>query len=157
MQVEVGHPLYEIDVDASAMPADSDSASKPAENEERTATYTGGEAEQHKSQNHSSGGRQPMIRFLGKRQPQKISLRTTVVDSVSRGRHSKPIHQKPAAAPSTSTSTSAGAGVASSSSMKPRVEGNGVHFTSLQDKAWFGRPKLSAEEIEAIESGGATM
>ena len=34
--------------------------------------------------------------------------------------------------------------------------GSGVEFTTLSDKAWFGRPKLSVNEILAIESGGAT-
>jgi pyruvate/2-oxoglutarate dehydrogenase complex dihydrolipoamide acyltransferase (E2) component len=46
-------------------------------------------------------------------------------------------------------------------STKPGVkmakEGKGVDFTTLKGGAWFGRPKLSVAEIEAIESGGATM
>ncbi len=34
--------------------------------------------------------------------------------------------------------------------------GNGVDFFSLAGGAWFGRPKLSQEEIEAIQTGGAS-
>lgn len=36
------------------------------------------------------------------------------------------------------------------------MEGNGEDFRSMEGGAWFGRPALSEEEIEAIESGGAT-
>ncbi len=41
--------------------------------------------------------------------------------------------------------------------VKPALKtGSGVEFTSLSEKAWFGRPKLTLNEILAIESGGAT-
>ena len=37
--------------------------------------------------------------------------------------------------------------------IKPSTE---VDFFTLKDKGFYGRPKMSLKEIEAIESGGAT-
>ncbi len=36
------------------------------------------------------------------------------------------------------------------------VVGSGVEFFTLKDGAWYGRPKLTIEEIEAIATGGAS-
>ena len=45
------------------------------------------------------------------------------------------------------------------SKTSPKVihSANAVDFTALKDGGWFGRPKLSAKEMEAITSGGATL
>jgi len=34
--------------------------------------------------------------------------------------------------------------------------GTGVDFATLKGKAWFGRPTVSALEMEAVQSGGAS-
>lgn len=73
--------------------------------------------------------RTPLIKFIGKR-----SLAAAAK------------HAVPAAA----------LAAASNSLGKPVKEGSGVEFDSLPGGAWFGRPQLSAAEIEAIESGGAS-
>jgi hypothetical protein len=40
---------------------------------------------------------------------------------------------------------------------KPLKPQTGVDFSTLKGGAWFGRPMLSAKEIEAIETGGANV
>lgn len=36
-------------------------------------------------------------------------------------------------------------------------ESTSVLYTTLKDKGFYGRPKFTLKEIEAIESGGATL
>lgn len=81
----------------------------------------------------SSGHRVPLIKFLGKRS----------------------LLKKTPAAPTAATS---GAAAAAAGAAAARVvkEGNGEDFMSMPGGAWFGRPKLSEAEMEAIESGGAS-
>lgn len=80
--------------------------------------------------------RVPLIKFLGKRSLLKNSHSTTSATS--------PVTNKvPTSVPLTTAS-------------KPHSP-NAVDFTTLKDGAWFGRPKLSAVEMDAIESGGATI
>jgi len=74
--------------------------------------------------------RTPLIKFIGKR---------SLVAAVK--------HAAPAAA----------APMVSASSVKPVKDGKGVDFLTMPGGAWFGRPLLSAAEIEAIESGGASV
>ena len=76
--------------------------------------------------------RVPMIKFLGKRSHLKA-----------------PLQQKSASAALVSPATV-------SSPPKQRMrEGSGVDFMTLNGGAWYGRPRLSQKEMDAIESGGA--
>ena len=80
--------------------------------------------------NDSPRKRTPLIKFLGKRSLLKNTAPT------------------PAAAP-----MKTGPSIVK----KPVKDGNGVDFRTLVGGAWFGRPELSESEIEAIESGGASL
>ena len=83
----------------------------------------------------SAATRIPSIKFLGKRS-NKFS------ESIK-----KPVGVVPAVSSAPKVDTKV---------VKQVKVGSGVEFTTLSDKAWFGRPKLSLNEILAIESGGAT-
>ena len=83
----------------------------------------------------SAATRIPSIKFLGKRS-NKFS------ESIK-----KPVGVVPAVSSAPKLDTKV---------VKQVKIGSGVEFTTLSDKAWFGRPKLSLNEILAIESGGAT-
>ena len=83
----------------------------------------------------SAATRIPSIKFLGKRS-NKFS------ESIK-----KPVGVVPAVSSAPKLDTKV---------VKQVKVGSGVEFTTLSDKAWFGRPKLSLNEILAIESGGAT-
>ena len=87
----------------------------------------------NKSTSQDDHHRHPSIKFLGKRSKDKV-IPKIVTPSI----------QQPCKTASTT---------------KPCVkkQGNGVDIFSLNDGAWFGRPRLTAAEIEAIESGGATL
>lgn len=76
--------------------------------------------------------RQPRIKFIGKRSREKVQHATT---------------------PVATTATPATKSVAA----KPvkNHHPSSKDFFEVKDKAWHGRPKLSAAEILAIESGGA--
>jgi len=78
----------------------------------------------------SHEGRTPLIKFVGKRE----RVKTDVLGVAKAVAVQTPV---PAAA----------------APVKVVKEGNGVHFTTLQGKAFFGRPALSLEEMEAIDSG----
>lgn len=84
----------------------------------------------------SAATRIPSIKFLGKRSNIKVS------ESIK-----KPVGIIPAVSSAPKVETKV---------VKQVKVGSGVEFTTLSDKAWFGRPKLSLNEILAIESGGAT-
>lgn len=71
--------------------------------------------------------RTPLIKFIGKRSAKKITIPSP--------------KNIPTSSPSTTTN-------------KPTKPQTGVDFYTLKGGAWFGRPKLSQKEIEAIESGG---
>lgn len=75
--------------------------------------------------------RVPLIKFLGKRSLLKNAVPTSAAAPM---KTASPINVK-----------------------KPVKEGNGVDFRTLTGGAWFGRPELSESEIEAIESGGASL
>jgi len=78
-----------------------------------------------------------MIKFMGKRDHVKRHTDSIV-----------PAKQKVLSLP---------AKVAAAPSVHPPAarEGTGVLFTTLKDKGFYGRPKFTLKEIEAIESGGA--
>lgn len=81
-----------------------------------------------------SKARVPLIHFIGKRSNAKTS-------------NAKNEHQISLPAKKNPTFVS----------ILPTKESNGLDFITLKDQAFFGRPKLSTKEIDAIESGGATM
>jgi hypothetical protein len=73
-----------------------------------------------------------MIKFLGKRSHLKVPLQPKAVPFV-------PISPATVSSPP-----------------KQRLrEGSGVDFMTLKGGAWYGRPRLSQKEMDAIESGGA--
>ena len=76
--------------------------------------------------------RQPLIKFVGKRSLAKSS------SSIAEVKSSSPI--APAAVKVTAVK-----------------EGKGVDFATLNGGAWFGRPKFSLNEMEAIDTGGANL
>ena len=80
--------------------------------------------------------RVPLIKFVGKR---------------ARGPGpTKSIAQQQAFTPATSQ-----VAVGPTASKVIKV-GTGVDFATLKGKAWFGRPTVSALEMEAVQSGGAS-
>jgi len=127
--VAVGDDLFELDTDGKVTAAAlAAEAPKAAKSAPAPAPAptTAAAAAPAKSNDHH---RTPLIQFIGKR-----SLAAAAK------------HAVPAAA----------LAAASNSLGKPVKEGLGVEFDSLPGGAWFGRPQLSAAEIEAIESGGAS-
>lgn len=79
---------------------------------------------------HKHTQRHPLIKFIGKRDRTPKSVVAT----------------KPAALVAESTPE-----------WVYKDGGNGVHFTTLKGMALYGRPPLTAREIDAIESGGAIV
>lgn len=136
-QVEVGKPLYEIEVDesaaASAPAAATAATSAPSSSSSNVAAASSSKA---------SGHRKPLIRFIGKRSLQP--------------NHHSPL---PPLASQTKAATAASQSNLSTSPSSgwpaPKKPQTGVDFFTLKDAAFYGRPKLSAKEIAAIESGGA--
>jgi len=127
--VAVGDDLFELDTDGkvtAAAPAAEAPKAAKSAPAPAPAPTTAAAAAPAKSNDHN---RTPLIKFIGKR-----SLAAAAK------------HAVPAAA----------LAAASNSLGKPVKEGFGVEFDSLPGGAWFGRPQLSAAEIEAIESGGAS-
>ena len=61
-----------------------------------------------------------------------------------------------ASASTSSTVAKAGSAAASPTTAAYKPSGTAVDFYTLSDKAWIGRPKLDMQEIEGIDSGGAT-
>lgn len=133
-EVEVGKPLYEIDLSVASGGSSSTAPTSV------TGVVSEGSmvAPEEDSGSH---GQKAHIKFLGKRDHIPITLRTTIAPSL--GTAAAPAHS--------------GTAVNVSSTTKAVVTGTGVSFTTLQDKAWHGRPKISDAEIDAIESGGATL
>jgi hypothetical protein len=72
--------------------------------------------------------RTPLIKFVGKRDRKKVELKLPEVSAPV-----VPARQAP----------------------QPKKPQTGVDFFTLKDSAWYGRPKLSTKEIEAIMTGGA--
>eukprot|EP00428_Durinskia_dybowskii_P066408 CAMPEP_0170387810 /NCGR_PEP_ID=MMETSP0117_2-20130122/17754_1 /TAXON_ID=400756 /ORGANISM="Durinskia baltica, Strain CSIRO CS-38" /LENGTH=220 /DNA_ID=CAMNT_0010643699 /DNA_START=28 /DNA_END=690 /DNA_ORIENTATION=- len=132
--VIVGNDLYEIDTDgassSSSAPKKSDApVPPPSPAPAQSPTATG--HSDHNNERGSDHHRKPLIKFIGKRdkKPHPPSNKSSAMNTQS---------QQPQA-------------------KAPVKEGSGVHFTTLQGMAFFGRPTLSLKEIEAIESGGATL
>mmetsp|Transcript_7195 Transcript_7195/g.11967 ORF Transcript_7195/g.11967 Transcript_7195/m.11967 type:complete len:229 (+) Transcript_7195:222-908(+) len=133
--VEVGNELYEIDVDPSAVVAATAAANTtPTTSPPTTSSIQINTISENSNSNTSNEahGRTPLIKFLGKRDKTKVNvLQQTSATS-------KVVAAAPARKP-------------------PLKEGTGLSFRTLKGKAFYGRPKLSQMEIDAIESGGASL
>eukprot|EP01041_Mallomonas_annulata_P001118 gene1118-2177_t len=124
----VGAPLYKIDAVGAIASANSEASPVPTIQSFDSETV---------SKSHS---RTPLIKFKGKRK-------------------NTPADTHPST-PSISTSTpkiSSPPKVASTSKVPIANVGNGVDFWTLNGGASFGRPVISAAEIDAVESGGASL
>ena len=124
----VGDPLYIIETDDGA----------PFKATETNTIHTPQTKKEEHMHGTTSAHRTPLIKFVGKRDHTKLSSKKQAADMV-------PVNSllsvKASAAPPA----------------QPTIEREsvGVHFTTLKDKGFYGRPKFSQKEIEAIESGGA--
>ena len=128
--VSVGQPIFKIDTALTksiAIDSPKKEAETPPVKTESSATTVHVGSE--------SKARIPLIKFIGKRS--KIT-----------GQH------KPTEAGSVGKTAVA---TAPTSIPKPKKKPTGVDFYVLKGGALFGRPVISEEEREAIESGGATM
>lgn len=130
-QVVVGNPLYIIDTDDVASISTADTTKKTSAQEEGHI---------HSTSSTDSHRRIPMIKFLGKRDHVKQRHIDTSVPVV---------RKQPSSLPVTASA------IVLSGQTPVAKEGTGVSFTTLKDRGFYGRPKFSLKEIEAIESGGA--
>lgn len=126
--VIVGHPLYEIDTEGTSASVSTNNAS--------AATFS--IAPETVAEGHE-GSRKPLIKFIGKRTHVKVQLDQK--------------HEAPKTAPKAILSQT----VSATSLRTPSKPQTGVDFTKLKGGAFFGRPKLSAKEMDAIQSGGADI
>jgi pyruvate/2-oxoglutarate dehydrogenase complex dihydrolipoamide acyltransferase (E2) component len=139
--VIVGQPLYEIETDASS------AASKPSAQvaEPVAQPVATSEKAQVVSAPHETHARVPMIHFLGKR---------SLIPAKSE--HSIAVNTPSSTAKAPSKPPTAISPIMANMSELPAKPQTGVDFTTLKGKGFYGRPALTAKEIEAIESGGAT-
>jgi hypothetical protein len=118
-----------MEVDSSEV---ASSVAKPAV---ATGSKTGAEpAKGSEGHHYKEETRVPLIKFLGKRDKTKHDVL----------KHSAP------STPSTPTPIQPTVPVKKST-------GLAVEFTSLKNTAFYGRPLISSVEIEAVESGGASI
>ncbi|KAF1928599.1 uncharacterized protein M421DRAFT_5068 [Didymella exigua CBS 183.55] len=108
-------------------------------------------------------GRQPMIRFLGKR------TTPSHIDHTPQAHPASPTHSLPESFASyrqkaqqhgplnQSRDFSSGVGSTPGSSLGPVEAGKGFYFDRSELPARFQRTVYSQAEIDAIESGGASM
>ena len=95
------------------------------------------------SQHANISSRTPLIKFVGKRSKDANALSEASNKTIA----SAAVVIPPPAAP-----------VAVNTSMKKVLKvGTGVDFLSLKGTAWYGRPRMSTAEMEAVDSGGATL
>lgn len=142
--MEVGKPLYDLEVDDTAS-ASTGSAASPASTPIKTniADLVTATTISH---DHSRQ-RKPLIRFLGKR-------------SLLPSTHAAPADHSAVVKDTTTTTTTTTATTTTTTiptiiCRAPKRPQTGVDFHTLKDAAFYGRPKLSEKEISAIESGGA--
>jgi hypothetical protein len=129
----VGHPLFEIETDQTASVSNSVGASV-ASPEKAPATVAASTQHPASDSHKSTSHRVPLIKFLGKRSEIKHNSAPAAPVAVAQA----PVAAQKGTAPVTK---------------KPST---GVDFQTLKGGAWYGRPVLTAKEMEAIESGGAT-
>jgi 2-oxoglutarate dehydrogenase E2 component (dihydrolipoamide succinyltransferase) len=132
-QVTVGHPLFELDTEGVATTTTT-AAPAPAAPAAAAASQPAAASAAAAAASHT-GGRTPLIKFLGKRSLLKgAASSSSAAGKVSAG-------AQPVARPTPVA--------------KVVKEGNGVDFATLKGGAWYGRPRMSDAEMRAIESGGA--
>ena len=129
VKVIVGNPLYEIDT------MDSNETSTKASIQSSTSTIQPIHTTESSNDINHSRTHIPLIKFIGKREHiKKDILKKSNTPTSTIKLNKPPIHNHII-----------------------KESGTGVLFTTLKDKGLYGRPKLSLKEIEAIESGGATL
>jgi len=131
--VVVGHPLFELDTDGIA----TSSALTPTPTKATTITINAAPTVASSSTDHHHS-RTPLIKFLGKR---SLLAKTS------------PTHNTSSAV--NSVNKTSAVKVMATPSSKFIKEGTGVDFATLKGGAWYGRPRISDAEMQAIESGGA--
>lgn len=94
-------------------------------------------------------GRKPSIHFLGKR--------SKIVKEVKREDNVSVITAPTTSSSKTTHQLNSFVQIQPPSSVAPVVGKGGVDFRTLKGKGFYGRPKISDLEREAIESGGATL
>ena len=128
--VSVGQPIFKIDTTLTQ----TISIDTPKKDTESSPTKKGSSsASVHVGS--EAKARIPLIKFLGKRSKLTSQQKNTITGSTEK----------------TAVAT------APTSIPKPKKKPIGVDFYTLKGGALFGRPVISDEEREAIESGGATM
>lgn len=138
--VIVGQPLYVIDTEGIATSTSSSAESS-------TTVMSAPASSELAKPSHSA--RVPSIHFLGKRSllvnKTPENLKTAPITSIPTIHSSMPVPAPPQFVSGYS---------ANEIPTKPQT---GVEFNSLEGKGWYGRPRISLEEMEAIESGGASV
>ena len=133
----MGNALFEIETDQTASFSNSVGASV-ASPEKAPATVAASTQQPASDSHKSTSHRVPLIKFLGKRSDIKHNSAPAAPVAVA---------QAPVAAQK---------GTAPKSAPVTKKPSTGVDFQTLKGGAWYGRPVLTAKEMEAIESGGAT-
>ena len=128
----VGHPLFELDTDGIA----TSSTSTPTKATTTITTNAAPTVVVPSSTNHHHS-RTPLIKFLGKRSLLPKGTPTHSSSAVNNGNKTSAVK------------------VMATPSSKFVKEGTGVDFATLKGGAWYGRPRISDAEMQAIESGGA--
>jgi hypothetical protein len=114
----------------AAPPAASNSSAPPAP----TAPASASSAAATSSKGDASHGRVPSIKFVGKRDTTKHEMPPHAGSSHNLTTQSKP-----------------------TPSAEKKGSGKAVEFTTLKGMGFFGRPAMTQREIDAVESGGATL
>ena len=139
----MGKPIFKVETNVVHLdPEDEGKGDRDASNQKPSTTAkesTEKKTETTGTNDHAeSHARVPLIKFIGNRSLAKKENKET-----------------PSPAPPTKV-----APVAQENKFAPKKVtkvGSGVDFGSLKGGAWYGRPLLSQEEMDAIDSGGATM
>jgi pyruvate/2-oxoglutarate dehydrogenase complex dihydrolipoamide acyltransferase (E2) component len=135
--IKVGDDIFEVDTEGAAVAAPSAAPKAAVESPKMApaaAPKAAPAAAHAESASRGAGHRTPLIKF------------THVKREASATAPTAPVKAPAAAAPQPQ--------VAPGKAVK---DGKGVDFRTLPGGAWFGRPQLSAVEIAAIESGGASI
>lgn len=136
-QVIVGKDLYEIETELAELRGDETISASHSTVAKTPAAAITATDDATKKNIHAAGGRIPLIKFIGKRDHTK---RVPVATPTG----------KPLIVEGNTAAPSRGA----EPNSKPQT---GVDFTTLKMGAWYGRPQLTASEIDAVASGGATV
>lgn len=133
LQVIVGGPLFEIETSGTVTIAVSPVITTPTVSEAVTSKAV------DISNASADRTRKPLIKFIGKRSLVVKPSANIIPSTISK--------------PETTTIQSV---ISPSVPKKVVKEGTGVPFYEMKGGAWYGRPRLSQAEMDAIESGGAT-